>query len=159
MQRRPQPREGYFRRRDAPSFSRASRCRNPRGRRRRLTAVEQAVSHQLASTSARGRVSVATDVVAQIVARTASEVYGVVGLAPRTGVARLLDRGRQTQGVTVVPDSGGVQIDLHVVVEHGLNLAEVASSVRNRVTYEVGRLTGLRVGPVEVHIDSVRRSP
>ena len=49
-------------------------------------------------------------------------------------------------------------IDLHVVVEYGLNLAEVASTIRNRVAYEVERLTGLSVAAVEVHIDDVRRS-
>ncbi|MDX6493974.1 MAG: Asp23 family, cell envelope-related function, partial [Gaiellaceae bacterium] len=52
----------------------------------------------------------------------------------------------------------GVRIDLHVVVEYGLNLAEVASTVRNRVAYEVERLTGLAVAEVEVHIEDVRRS-
>ena len=46
--------------------------------------------------------------------------------------------------------STSVTIDLHVVVEYGLNLAEVASTVRNRVAYEVGRLTGLPVRAVEV---------
>jgi uncharacterized alkaline shock family protein YloU len=51
-----------------------------------------------------------------------------------------------------------VAVDLHVVVEYGLNLAEVASTVRNRVAYEVNRLTGLPVTAVEVHIDDVRRS-
>jgi uncharacterized alkaline shock family protein YloU len=51
-----------------------------------------------------------------------------------------------------------VTIDLRVVVEYGLNLAEVASTLRNRVAYEVERLTGLTVAAVEVHIDDVRRS-
>jgi uncharacterized alkaline shock family protein YloU len=45
-----------------------------------------------------------------------------------------------------------------VIVEHGLNLAEVASTLRNRVEYEVERLTGLRVASVEVRIKDVRRS-
>ena len=49
-------------------------------------------------------------------------------------------------------------IDLHVVVEYGLNLAEVASTIRNRVSYEAGRLTGLPVRSVEVHIEDVRRT-
>jgi uncharacterized alkaline shock family protein YloU len=49
-----------------------------------------------------------------------------------------------------------VTVDVHVVVEYGLNLAEVASSVRNRVSYEVERLTGLAVRAVEVHVDDVR---
>jgi uncharacterized alkaline shock family protein YloU len=45
-----------------------------------------------------------------------------------------------------------------VVVEYGLNLAEVAATVRSRVAYEVERLTGLKVTAVEVHIEDVRRS-
>ena len=39
-------------------------------------------------------------------------------------------------------DGDDITIDLHVVVEYGLNLAEVASTLRNRVQYEVERLTG-----------------
>jgi uncharacterized alkaline shock family protein YloU len=45
-----------------------------------------------------------------------------------------------------------------VVVEYGLNLAEVASTLRNRVRYEVERLTGLRVAEVEVRIQDVKKS-
>ena len=49
-------------------------------------------------------------------------------------------------------------IELSVVVEYGLNLAEVASTLRNRVLYEVERLTGLPVAEVEVRIQDVKRS-
>jgi uncharacterized alkaline shock family protein YloU len=52
----------------------------------------------------------------------------------------------------------GVTIELGVVVEYGLNLAEVASTLRSRVQYEVERLTGLPVASVEVRIRDVRRS-
>ena len=45
-----------------------------------------------------------------------------------------------------------------MVVEYGLNLAEVAASLRNRVRYEVERLTGLKVAEVEVRIQDVKRS-
>ena len=50
----------------------------------------------------------------------------------------------------------GFALDLHVVVEYGLNLAEVAATVRSRVAYEVERLTGLPVAAVEVHIEDVQ---
>jgi uncharacterized alkaline shock family protein YloU len=60
--------------------------------------------------------------------------------------------------VTIGKDDGRVTIELHVVVEYGLNLAEVANTVRNRVAYEVGRQTGLEVAGVEVHIEDVRQS-
>ena len=49
-------------------------------------------------------------------------------------------------------------IELAVIVEYGLNLAQVASTLRNRVQYEVERLTGLRVAAVEVRIKDVKRS-
>jgi uncharacterized alkaline shock family protein YloU len=63
---------------------------------------------------------------------------------------------RRPRGIEIRREDGAVAIDLHVVVEYGLNLAEVASSVSNRVEYEVHRLTGLPVRAVEVHVDDVR---
>jgi uncharacterized alkaline shock family protein YloU len=106
-----------------------------------------------------GSITISSDAIAHIVGETALECYGVVGMAARGPVRRLLGRERLTQGIQIGRnDDGGVSIDLHVVVEYGLNLAEVASTVRNRVSYEVGRLTGLPVRAVEVHIEDVRRS-
>jgi uncharacterized alkaline shock family protein YloU len=106
-----------------------------------------------------GRITIASDAIAQIVGETARECYGVVGMSARGPVGKLLSkRERSTQGIQVGRDGDDVTIDLHVVVEYGLNLAEVASTIRNRVAYEVGRLTGLPVRAVEVHIDDVRRS-
>ena len=79
-------------------------------------------------------------------------------MAPRNPRDRLM-RDRLRQGITVGgTDSGGVTIELSVVVEYGLNLAEVASTLRNRVRYEVERLTGLPVAEVEVRIQDVKRS-
>jgi uncharacterized alkaline shock family protein YloU len=101
-----------------------------------------------------GRITISSDAIAHIVAETARECYGVVGMG---GPKWLPERVKK--GIAIARDpEGGVAIDLNVVVEYGLNLAEVASTVRNRVGYEVGRLTGLPVRAVEVHIDDVRRS-
>jgi uncharacterized alkaline shock family protein YloU len=109
-----------------------------------------------------GRITISREAVAQIVGHTAAECYGVVGMAGRPGLAaarRLLARDRATQGIDVsAADGGGLVIDVHVVVEYGLNLAEVAATLRSRVGYEVERLTGLVVAAVEVHIEDVRRS-
>jgi uncharacterized alkaline shock family protein YloU len=106
-----------------------------------------------------GRITISGDAIARIVSQTAAECYGVVGMSARGRVGRLLARGREPQGVSVGADEdGGVTIGLYVVVEYGLNLAEVAATVRSRVGYELERLTGLPVAAVEVHIQDVRRS-
>jgi uncharacterized alkaline shock family protein YloU len=104
-----------------------------------------------------GAIHIAAGAIAQIVGHTAAECYGVVGMAAK-GFKRLLTRDRLTQGIDVSGTPDGLRIDLHVVVEHGLNLAEVAATVRSRVAYEIERLTGLQVAAVEVHIEDVRRS-
>jgi uncharacterized alkaline shock family protein YloU len=109
-----------------------------------------------------GRITISSDAIAQIAARTVARCYGVVGMSARGRVPRLLPRARERQGIEVSRggdgDGDGIAIDLHVVVEHGLNLAEVAATIRSQVGYEVERLTGLGVASVDVHIDGVRRS-
>jgi uncharacterized alkaline shock family protein YloU len=106
-----------------------------------------------------GRISISHDAVAHIVGRVAAEAYGVVAMAPRNPRERLLSRDRLRQGITVGGSAEeGITIELNVVVEYGLNLAEVASTLRNRVKYHVERLSGLPVAEVEVKIQDVRRS-
>jgi uncharacterized alkaline shock family protein YloU len=107
-----------------------------------------------------GRITISRGVIAEIAARTVTRCYGVVGMAPgaRARVKSLLPRKRNTRGIAVFGGDDGVELELRVVVEHGLNLAEVASTVRSQVSYEVERLTGLRVASVGVHIERVRQS-
>ena len=101
-----------------------------------------------------GSITISRDVVAEIVGETSARCYGVVGLSSASRVGRILRR----DGVSIGGDAAGVRIELHVVVEYGLNLAEVAATVRSQVAYEVERLTGLAVAAVEVVIQDVRQS-
>jgi uncharacterized alkaline shock family protein YloU len=103
-----------------------------------------------------GRITIAPEVLAHIAGRSALESYGVVGMSARGRVGRLLSRDRVGHGVVVGGNGRGVTVDLYVIVEYGLNLAEVASGLRNRVAYDLERLTGLTVASVEVHIQDVK---
>jgi uncharacterized alkaline shock family protein YloU len=111
-----------------------------------------------------GRVTIAPEAIAQIVGRTAAECYGVVGMSlrapgpPRERVTRLLPKGKALRGIVVRNIDGEIGLELYVVVAYGLNLAEVAATVRSHVAYEVERLTGLKVVSVDVHIQDVKRS-
>jgi uncharacterized alkaline shock family protein YloU len=106
-----------------------------------------------------GRISISDEAVAHIAGRVAAVAYGVVGMAARGPRDRLPLRDRLRQGIAVSGTAEeGVTIELSIVVEYGLNLAEVASTLRNRVGYEVERLTGLRVAEVKVRIQDVKKS-
>ncbi len=109
--------------------------------------------HVLASTEF-GRVVVSDEAIAQIVRYSAAESYGVVALAGQGFWARLSLSGKK--GVVVERGEDGLAIELRVVVERGLKLAEVATAVRARVRYELERMVGLPIATLEVHIDKVR---
>jgi uncharacterized alkaline shock family protein YloU len=101
-----------------------------------------------------GRLTISREAVSEIVAETTLGCYGVVGLSAGSRVGRMFRR----EGVSVEGGAADLRIVVHVVVEHGLNLAEVAATVRSHVAYELERLTGLGVASVEVVIQRVRES-
>jgi uncharacterized alkaline shock family protein YloU len=106
-------------------------------------------------TTERGRIAIAPAAVGQIVGAAAAESYGVVALAGRGRLSSLLPWGIK-KGVDVHLRDGGLVVELRVVVEHGLRLAEVAETVRSRVQYDLERMVGLPIASLEVHIDGVR---
>ena len=110
---------------------------------------------------AAGTFTITDDVIAQIVGLSVLECYGVVGMAATSltqGVARLLSRERLGQGVAVRREREGLVIDLYIVVEYGLNLAEVAANVRSRVQYQVEKQTQMPVHSLQIHIQGVKRT-
>ena len=103
-----------------------------------------------------GRIAMSNGAIVQIVGHAAAESYGVVALAGRSRWSRLLPWGIK-KGVDVERHESGLAIELRIVVEHGLKLAEVATAVRSRVQYEVDRMVGIPIAALEVHIEGVRR--
>ena len=70
---------------------------------------------------------------------------------------RLLARGKNDLGVRVRETDGGLALELHVVVDHGINLAEVTamSSPASRTRSNAHRA---RRQAVDVHVDRARRA-
>ncbi len=104
--------------------------------------------------TALGRLSVSPRAIAQIAERSLDGCYGVIGLGRGGRLRRALARKRH-RGVQVRSNERGIELSLRVVIAYGLNLAEVAATVRSSVSYEVERLTGLEVDRVEVRVDDV----
>ena len=102
-----------------------------------------------------GGIAVSNAAIAKIVGYAAAESYGVVALAGRSRWSRILPWGIK-KGVDVERREAGLVIELRVVVEHGLKLAEVGTAVRSRVLYDLERMVGIPVASLEVHIQNVR---
>ena len=105
-----------------------------------------------------GKVGISQEAIATIAGRAVDESFGVVDQAGRRGPLRLLRRGRADRGVRVRRADDGLVLELHVVVDYGINLGEVTAMVRSRVEYEVERHTGIPVAAVEVHVDDARKA-
>ncbi|MCX5334303.1 MULTISPECIES: Asp23/Gls24 family envelope stress response protein [unclassified Streptomyces] len=110
----------------------------------------------------RGRTTIADGVVEKIAGIAAREVPGIHALGggfTRT-MGAVRDRvpgGHASAGRGVKVEVGEKQtaIDLQVVVEYGISIADVASEVRENVIAAVERMTGLEVVEVNIAVDDV----
>ena len=106
-----------------------------------------------------GTVVVSDRAIADIVGWTVLECYGVVGMASPNlarGVGALLSRDKLHQGIRVTQEPDRLHVDLYIIVEYGLNVAEVAGNVRSQVMYNVKRATGRSVADIHIHVQGVR---
>ena len=72
------------------------------------------------------------------------------------GLVHLLRREAMGKGVLVTyNEDESVTIDLHVVMDHGINIAAVGPAIINEVSYVVAKSTGVPVKTVNVYIDSI----
>lgn len=106
-----------------------------------------------------GSINVSTSVYTDIVGTAASNCFGVKGMAARSmkdGMYRLLRRESMSKGVLVsFNDDDSISIDLHIIVDNGVNLSAVAASIISEVRYVVTKCTGTQVRTVNVFIDSM----
>jgi len=104
-----------------------------------------------------GGVAFSDSALAKLAAHAARTTYGVVDLhsAPMRRVADLF-RGVLTEGVEVDRDGDAVHVHLHVVMERGVNVAQVTAILRDQVAYEIERATGLGVSEVDVRVEDLR---
>jgi len=106
-----------------------------------------------------GRLNISDRAIADIVGWTVLECYGVVGMASpnlRQGVASLLSRDRLRQGIKIEQTAEHLRIKLYIIVEYGLNVAEVAGNVRSQVAYNVERMSGRPVTGLHIYVQGVR---
>lgn len=110
-------------------------------------------------TTEKGELIINSDVFTTITGAAATNCYGVKGMAVRSkkdGLVHLLRRESMSKGVKVIyNDDSSVSIELHIIVDNGVNLMAVSRSIMSEVRYNVSRITGVEVKNVNVCIDSM----
>ena len=106
-----------------------------------------------------GEIRISSDVFTAITGSAATNCYGVKGMAVRSttdGLVHLLRRESMAKGVKVrFNDDATVSIELHIIVDNGVNLTAVSRSIMSEVRYIVERITGVKVKNVDVCVDSM----
>ncbi len=110
-------------------------------------------------TNETGTVSVSANVYTDIAGTAASNCFGVKGMAARSvsdGVYHLLRKESMSKGVKVeFHEDDTISIDLHIMVDNGVNLTAVGNSIISEVRYVVTKCTGTQVRSVNVYVDSM----
>ncbi len=122
--------------------------------------VQQAAPSALQTSE--GRTTIADGVVQKIASLAAREVSGVHALGG--GAARTLGALRERipgssqatgQGVSVEVGERQAAIDLDIVTEYGVSIAELARAVRRNVITSVEGMTGLEVTEVNISVNDI----
>ena len=109
--------------------------------------------------SDQGEISVSSAVFSNITGIAATNCFGVKGMAVRSmtdGLVHLLRKEAMGKGVRIhYNEDQTISIDLHIIVEHGVNITALTDSIIKEVRYVVGQITGAQIAAVNVFVDSI----
>ncbi len=107
----------------------------------------------------RGQVNIKNEVLAKVAGVTAIECYGIVGMAMvnmTSGITKLMMGDNITKGISLSVKNNKIDIDLHIVVEYGVNIKAVTENIISNVTYKLESFSGLEVASVNIFVEDVR---
>ena len=107
-----------------------------------------------------GAIRISNEVFTTLAGAAASSCFGVRGMAKRSasdGLVHLLKKEAMGKGVLVSfhEDEGSISIELHIIVNTGVNIPVICDSISSAVRYKLTQATGVKVRNVDVFVDSV----
>jgi len=103
-----------------------------------------------------GEIGISNAVFTTITGAAATNCFGVAYRSMTDGIVHLLRPEAMSKGVKVIyNEDNTVSIELHIIVENGVNIATVCRSIMGEVKYVVSKNTGVEVRSVNVCVDSI----
>ncbi len=110
-----------------------------------------------------GQINISRQFFAQLIGGTLTNCFGVAdtnACTPRqTVLASLPFLNRKKfidKGVAVRSVMGKLQVDLHITVTYGLNIASVVHSIQHKIAYVIQEETDIEVESVNVFVDGIK---
>jgi uncharacterized alkaline shock family protein YloU len=124
-----------------------------RKERRKMTAAEEQGKLEVIEQE-QDSVRISPDVIASIAGLAATEVEGIADMSGGIvgGIAEKLGRKDLSKGIKVNLDGEVVKIEINIIVEFGVQIAEVARKLSQVVRAAVEKSTGLKVASVSVNV-------
>ena len=106
-----------------------------------------------------GTITISGAVLTILTGDAATNCFGVKGMALRNvsdGIVYLLKMESMGKGVNITyDDDGRISVSLNIVVDRGVNIPVVCSSIMDQVRYMLSEAAGVEVKNIDIYIDTM----
>ena len=88
-----------------------------------------------------GQIELSDDVIATVVGGSATEIFGVVGMASKS---------------VVKSTESGISVDVYTVMSYGVKISEVSKNIQERVKFNLENQLGLSADMVNVYVQNIK---
>lgn len=107
-----------------------------------------------------GNINISMEAIASLAGGVVTECYGVVGMASqkfvKDGIAELLKKENYTKGVVVKEKDNQLELDLYIIVSHGVKISAVVNEVQKKVKYMLEKSLELDFSAVNIYVQGVK---
>ena len=106
-----------------------------------------------------GLITISEDVLLKVAGYAALECYGIVAMSSKRakdGLVEWLGRENLSKGVQLRLVDDMLDVDLFIIVEYGISIAEVCKTIVQTVRYKLESMTGVKVRSVNISVEGIR---
>ncbi len=107
-----------------------------------------------------GNINISIEAIASLAGGVVSECYGVVGMASqkilKDGIAELLKKENYSKGVVVRQKDQKLELDLYIIVSHGVKISAVVHEAQKKVKYMLEKSLELDFEKINVYVQGVK---
>ena len=106
-----------------------------------------------------GTIFIAEDVMLKVVGYAVLECYGIVAMSSKRatdGIVEWFGKENLSRGVQIRLNEDQLDVDLYIIVEYGVSVAEVCKTIVEVVRYKLESMTGVKVRNVNISVEGIR---